>query len=174
MTKIDELAEGIEHAVYQCRLPLSSKTITFVAEVLGGHLKAIGLRWRKLPRGRIAVIVLAVLRHDQWLAGMASGNGVSPSTIRRWVLEVISLPATRAPRLERVLSKLSATGADVVLLDGTLVRTRRRRARRPAQLLGQAQGPWAAVPGAHRRARQPAVDFGRPAGTLQRDHHRPP
>lgn len=126
MTKIDEPAEGTEHAVYQCRLPLSSKTITFVADLLRAHLKRIASRWRKLPPGRIAVLVLAVLRHDQRLADLAGGNGVSASTIRRWVLEVIGLLAARAPRLERALNRISAAGGDVVLLDGTLVRTRRR------------------------------------------------
>jgi hypothetical protein len=119
-------AEGADHAVYQCRLPLSSTTITLVADVLRSHLKAIGSRWRKLPPGKIAVIVLAVLRHDQRLADMAGGNGVSASTIRRWVAEVIALLARRAPRLRRALNTISAAGGDVVLLDGTLVRTRRR------------------------------------------------
>lgn len=125
MTK-DNYIEGAEHGVYQCRLPLSSRTITMVADLLRGHLHAIGSRWRKLPPGRIAVLVLAVLRHDQRLADLAGGNGVSASTIRRWVLEVIALLAARAPRLDRALNKISAAGGDVVLLDGTLVRTRRR------------------------------------------------
>jgi hypothetical protein len=122
----DNTVEGAEHAVYQCRLPLSRQTISFVAETLRTHLKAIGSRWRKLAPGRIAVIVLAVLRHDQRLADMAGGNNVSPSTVRRWVVEVIALLARRAPRLQRALNTISAAGGDVVLLDGTLVRTRRR------------------------------------------------
>lgn len=126
MTKNNPPAEDAEHAVYQCRLPLSSKTIGFVAGLLRGHLRKIGSRWRKLPPGKIAVIVLAVLRHDQRLADMAGGNGISASTIRRWVAEVIGLLAARAPRLDRALNKISAAGGDVVLLDGTLVRTRRR------------------------------------------------
>jgi hypothetical protein len=124
--KNNSLAEGAEHGVYQCRLPLSSTTIGFVAGLLRGHLRKIGSRWRKLPPGKIAVIVLAVLRHDQRLADMAGGNGVSASTIRRWVAEVIGLLAARAPRLDRALNKISAAGGDIVLLDGTLVRTRRR------------------------------------------------
>jgi hypothetical protein len=126
VTKTDKPAEGTGHAIYQCRLPLSSTTVNFVADLLRGHLKRIGSRWRKLPPGRIAVIVLAVLRHDQRLADMAGGNGVSASTVRRWVLEVIALLAARAPRLQRALNHVSAAGGDVVLLDGTLVRTRRR------------------------------------------------
>lgn len=125
MTK-DNIIEGAEHAVYQCRLPLSTRTVTFVADTLRAHLKTIGSRWRKLPPGRVAVIVLAVLRHDQRLADLAGGNGVSASTIRRWVLEVIELLAAKAPRLDRALNKVAAAGGDVVLLDGTLIRTRRR------------------------------------------------
>ena len=125
MTK-DNIIEGAEHVVYQCRLPLSTRTVTFVADTLRAHLKVIGSRWRKLPPGRIAVIVLAVLRHDQRLADLAGGNGVSASTIRRWVLEVIELLAAKAPRLDRALNKIAAAGGDVVLLDGTLIRTRRR------------------------------------------------
>lgn len=54
--------------VYQCRLPLSTRTVTYLADLLRRHLKAIRSRWRALPPGRIAVIVLAVLRHDQRLA----------------------------------------------------------------------------------------------------------
>lgn len=128
MKTTDEPAEGTD-VVYQCRLPLSTTTITLVAEVIRGQLKKIGSRWRKLPPGKIAVIVLAVLRHDQRLADMAGGNGVSASTVRRWVLEVIGLLAAKAPRLDRALKKITKAGGEVVLLDGTLVRTRRRTGR---------------------------------------------
>jgi hypothetical protein len=41
----------------------------------------IGSRWRKLPPGRIAVIVLAHLRCDQRLADLAGGNAISASTV---------------------------------------------------------------------------------------------
>ncbi|MFC9951407.1 transposase family protein [Streptomyces prasinus] len=50
----------------------------------------------------------------------------SDSTVRRWLLEVIGLLAARAPRLGRALKKIARKGGVVVLLDGTLVRTRRR------------------------------------------------
>jgi hypothetical protein len=143
-------AEGTDFAVYQCALPLSKQTITVVTEALRTHLKTIGSWWRKLPAGKIAVIVLAVLRHDQRLADLAGGNDVSPSTVRRWVWEVIGLLAARAPRLQRALNKISVCGGDVVLMDGTLVRTRRRGGKpQPAQLLRQAQGPRVVVPRPH-------------------------
>ncbi|MFI0730359.1 transposase family protein [Streptomyces sp. NPDC021225] len=57
---------------------------------------------------------------------MAGGNGVSASTVRRWLLEVIELLSARAPRLNRALKKIARKGGVVVLIDGTLVRTRRR------------------------------------------------
>jgi len=120
-----EPAEGTQ-IVYQCALPLSRQTLTFVASLLRTHLKKIGSRWRKLPPGKIALIVLATLRHDHRLADMAGGNGVSASTIDRWTWEVIGLLAARAPRLDRALATIRREGGEVVLLDGTLIPTRRR------------------------------------------------
>jgi hypothetical protein len=119
-----EPAEGTSLAC-QCALPLSRRTLTFVAGLLRARLKRIGSRWRKLPPGRIALIVLATLRHDHRLAGMAGGNGVSASAIHRWTWEVIGLPAARAPHLDRALAKIKKAGREAVLLDGTLIPTRR-------------------------------------------------
>jgi hypothetical protein len=118
--------EGADPLVYQCRLALSSTTLDLVSGLIRGHLKKIRSRWRKLPPGRIALVVLAFLRHDQRLSDLAGGNDISASTVRRWVLEVIELLAARAPRLERALARIARSGGVVVLLDGTLVRTRRR------------------------------------------------
>ncbi|MFH8388019.1 transposase family protein [Kitasatospora sp. NPDC018058] len=126
MRKKTSPAEGPDGLVYQCRLSLSSATLEMVADLIRAHLKRIGSRWRKLPPGKIALIVLAVLRHDQRLSDMAGGNDVSASTVRRWLLEVITLLAARAPRLERALKEVTRSGGEVVLIDGTLVRTRRR------------------------------------------------
>ncbi|MER7690853.1 hypothetical protein [Streptomyces sp. NPDC097610] len=58
--------------------------MTHVAELLRRHLKAIRPRPRMLPPGKIALIVLAVLRHDQRVADMAGGNNISATTVRRW------------------------------------------------------------------------------------------
>ena len=125
MTTTIQPAEGTPLAC-QCALPLSRQTLAFVADQLRAHLKKIGSRWRKLPPGRIALIVLATLRHDHRLADMAGGNGVSASTISRWTWEIIGLLAARAPRLDRALAAISKEGGEAVLLDGTLIPTRRR------------------------------------------------
>ena len=129
MTKNLQPAGDAVSLVYQCRLSLSTSTVTYVAQLLRARLKAIGSRWRTLPPGRIAVIVLAVLRHDQRLADIAGGNGVSASTVRRWRDEVIALLVARAPRLDRALRKIAARGGQVVLIDGTLIPTLRRTGR---------------------------------------------
>ncbi|WP_370424066.1 hypothetical protein AB8O64_00935 [Streptomyces sp. QH1-20] len=110
MTKTKECAEGTCLLVHQCRLPLSTWTVNHLAGLLRRHLKAIRSRWRALPHGRIAVIVLAVLRHDQRLADMAGGNNVSESTVRRWRDELIGLLAAQAPRLDRALKKVARQG----------------------------------------------------------------
>ncbi|WP_323747515.1 transposase family protein [Catenulispora rubra] len=70
--------------------------------------------------------MLAVLRHDQHAADLASGNDVSDTTIRRWTNEVVDLLAAKAPRLDRALKKIARRGGEVVLIDGTLIPTRRR------------------------------------------------
>jgi DDE superfamily endonuclease len=120
-----EPAEGTPLAC-QCALPLSRQTLTFTADLLRAHLKKIRSRWRKLPPGKIALIVLATLRHDHRLADIAGGNGVSASTIDRWTWEITGLLAARAPRLDRALAKIKNSGGEAVLLDGTLIPTRRR------------------------------------------------
>jgi len=70
--------------------------------------------------------VVATLRQDHRLADMAGGNGVSASTISRWTWEITGLLAARAPRLDRALAAIRKQGGEAVLLDGTLIATRRR------------------------------------------------
>jgi hypothetical protein len=124
--KNNSLTEGPDGLVYTARLPLSSATLNYLADLIRGHLKKIGSRWRTLPAGKIAGIVLAVLRCDQRPGDLAGGNGVHRTTVSRWVREVVGLLAVRAPRLDRALKKIARKGGGVVLLDGSLIRTRRR------------------------------------------------
>ncbi|GHE13780.1 transposase family protein [Streptomyces alanosinicus] len=126
MTNTKERAEDTCPLVYQCRLSLSTRTVNHLAGLLRRRLKTIRSRWRILPPGKIAVIVLAVLHHDQRLADMAGGSNVSESTVRRWRDELIGLLAAQAPCLDRALKKVAKKGGEVVLIDGTLIRTQRR------------------------------------------------
>ncbi|MGW0826358.1 transposase family protein [Streptomyces sp. NPDC002845] len=126
MKKSNSAVEGPDGLVYTARLPLSSATLNWLADLIRGHLKKIGSRWRALPAGKIATIVLAALRCDQRPGDLAGGNGVHRTTVTRWVREVIGLLAARAPRLDRALKKIARMGGGIVLLDGSVVRTRRR------------------------------------------------
>ncbi|MFC7264646.1 transposase family protein [Streptomyces lutosisoli] len=126
MKKNNPHAESPDGLVYTARLPLSSATLNYLADLVRCHLKKIGSRWRALPAGKIATIVLAVLRCDQRPGDLAGGNGIHRTTVTRWVREAVALLAARAPRLDRALKKIARTGGGIVLLDGTLIRTRRR------------------------------------------------
>ncbi|MCQ8835362.1 transposase family protein [Streptomyces malaysiensis] len=126
MKKNNSSVEGPDGLVYTARLPLSSATLNWLADLIRGRLKKIGSRWRALPAGNIATIVLAVLRCDQRPGDLAGGNGVHRTTVTRWVREVVGLLAARAPRLDRALKKIARMGGGIVLLDGSVIRTRRR------------------------------------------------
>ena len=124
MTHNNAQAEGCL-MVYQSSLGLSTSTLTLVCGAIRSYRKTVGSRWRKLPDPQAALIVLAVLRHDQRPADLARANGISHHTVRRWLGQVIGVLAARAPRLDRVLHRAARTGRQVLLLDGTLIRTHR-------------------------------------------------
>lgn len=116
--------------VYQCRLSLSTQTLRRVRDAIAHYRKQVKSRWRKLPDGRAASLVLAYLRHDQRLRDLAGGNGISASTLHRWANQVLTILAAQAPRLPRALAAAVRAGHQYVLLDATLIRTRRRNKRR--------------------------------------------
>jgi DDE superfamily endonuclease len=107
--------------VYQSRLSLSSKTMAVTVAALRRYRDQVGSRWRKLPARTVALIVLAVLRHDQRPADIAAGYQVSASSVRRWTLQITAVLAAQAPRLPRALATHARTGQPAVLLDGTLI-----------------------------------------------------
>ncbi|WP_406448800.1 transposase family protein [Streptomyces sp. NBC_01622] len=86
-------AENPQHAVYQVQLPASKRTLDLVGDLIRRERNRLGTRWRKVEPGTQALIVLAVLRHDQRLSDMAGGNQISAPTVRRWVQKVLRLLA---------------------------------------------------------------------------------
>ncbi|MFD3844001.1 hypothetical protein ACFWWC_48740 [Streptomyces sp. NPDC058642] len=60
------------------------------------------------------------------LGDRAGGNGIHPTIATRWMREVVGLLAARAPRQDRALKRIGPKRGGAVLLDGTLIRTRRR------------------------------------------------
>ena len=82
---------------YRAALPLSSRTLTFVAGIIRRHRASIGSSWRKLNPGQQALLVLVYLRKGETFAELAAGFGVGTATAWRYVNETVALLAARAP-----------------------------------------------------------------------------
>ena len=104
---------------YRAALPLSRKTLNYVAGIVRRHLKAIGSRWRKLNPGQEALLVLAYLRKDETFAELAAGFAVGRTTAWRYADEVVALLAARAPKLRAAVREAKRAGHAYVILDGT-------------------------------------------------------
>jgi hypothetical protein len=103
---------------YRAALDLSPSARTFVADLIRSHRRRTGSRWRRLPPGRQALLVLVYLRRNETFAGLAAGFGVGAATAHRYVTEVIDLLAALAPDLRQALR--IARGKAYLVLDGTL------------------------------------------------------
>ena len=116
---------------YRAALPLSRKTLTFVAGIIRRHRAAIGSLWRKLDPGQQALLVLAYLRKGETFAGLAAGFGVGTATAWRYVTETVALLAARAPGLRQAVKDAKKAGYAYVVIDGTLIAIDRVAADRP-------------------------------------------
>ena len=116
---------------YRAALPLSSKTLNYVAGVVRRHRASIGSAWRKLNPGQQALLVLAYLRKGETFAELAAGFGVGTTTAWRYVQETVALLAARAPRLRKAVRDAKKAGYAYVVLDGTLIPIDRVAADRP-------------------------------------------
>jgi hypothetical protein len=112
-------------------LPLSSRTLTYVAGVIRRHRQKIGSPWRKLSPGRQALLVLAYLRNGDTFAELAAGFGVGTATAWRYVGETAALLAARSPKLRRALAEAKDARHAYVVIDGTLIPIDRVAADRP-------------------------------------------
>ncbi len=69
---------------YRAALPLSRKTLDFVAGIIRRHRASIGSLWRKLNPGQQALLVLAHLRKRETFAELAAGFGVGTAGLHRF------------------------------------------------------------------------------------------
>jgi DDE superfamily endonuclease/Helix-turn-helix of DDE superfamily endonuclease len=116
---------------YRAALPLSSRTLTFVAGMIRRHRTAIGSPWRKLNPARQALLVLAYLRKGETFAELAAGFAVGTTTAWRYVNETTALLAARAPKLRTAVRDAARAGYAYVVVDGTLIPVDRVAADRP-------------------------------------------
>jgi len=116
---------------YRAALPLSSRTLNYVAGIIRRHRASIGSVWRKLNPGQQALLVLVYLRKGETFAEVAAGFGVGTATAWRYVNETVALLAARAPKLRKAVRDTKKTGFAYVVLDGTLIAIDRVAADRP-------------------------------------------
>jgi hypothetical protein len=88
---------------YRAALPLSSRTLNFVAGLIRRHRRSIGSVWRKLPPGRQALLVLAYLKKGETFSDLAEGFEAGLATAWRYVNEATELLAARAPKLRQAV-----------------------------------------------------------------------
>ena len=116
---------------YQAHLPLSWSTLRYVARLVRAHRKRTGVRWRVLDSGQQALMTLAWLRKGETYADLAAGFGVSTATVYRRVHETVDVLAAQTVSLPQALRRHRRRGGQVVIVDGTLVKTDRVAADRP-------------------------------------------
>lgn len=105
--------------IYLCGLDVSSRSLSFLTARLREHHRRIGSRWRRLPVGRQALLVLAHLRNGTTYAQLAAGFGVGTSTVYRYICEAVDVLAALASTLDEAVQ--AASMKTYVLLDGTLL-----------------------------------------------------
>jgi DDE superfamily endonuclease/Helix-turn-helix of DDE superfamily endonuclease len=107
---------------YPGTISLSTAHLTHLADLLRGHRRRIGCRWRRLSAGRQALLVLAHLRNGDTYTRLAAGFGVGVATVFRYIREATDLLAARAPSLTAALWRLAGNGHRLGILDGTVAR----------------------------------------------------
>lgn len=113
---------------YRASLDVSRDTAAFLARLLRAERRR--LRTRKGRRALTAwsqgVLVLRWFRgQGVRVADLARDHAISPATAYRYLHEGITVLAAAAPDLHEELEAAKAAGAEVVLLDGTLIDTDR-------------------------------------------------
>ena len=106
---------------YRAALPLSSRTLTFVAGIIRRYRISIGSCWRKLNPGQQSLLVLVYLRKGEAFAELAAGFAVGVTTAWRYVNETADLLAARVPKLRQAVRAATKAGYAYVVLDGTVI-----------------------------------------------------
>jgi hypothetical protein len=100
-------------------MPVSNRALRVLADALRQRRSAMGSRWRRLPAGEQALLVLAHLNKGETYTALAGGFGVGTTTVFRSVREGVDVLAAVAPTLNQALDV--ARRKAFVVLDGTLL-----------------------------------------------------
>lgn len=105
--------------VYPSSIDLPSSTLRHLTRQLTARRRELGTRWRRLPAGRQALLVLAHLRCGDTYAQLAAGFGIGIATVYRYIREAIEVLCVLAPSLDEAME--TARTKAFVILDGTLL-----------------------------------------------------
>ncbi|MDQ0938384.1 hypothetical protein QFZ67_000089 [Streptomyces sp. V1I1] len=145
--------------VYPSSIDLSSRTLRHLSRQLAARQREIGTRWRRLPAGRQALLVLGHLRCGDTYAQLAAGFGIGIATVFRYIREAVEVLAALAPTLTKAMETIRTKA--FVILDGTLWAERPDRRRHPV-LLGEAQAARHERPSPDRPLRPAVLVWPRP------------
>jgi hypothetical protein len=104
---------------YVASIPLSTRSLTRLSELIRVRRAALGGRWRRLPAHEQALMALAHLRNGDTLARLAVGFAVSVTTVWRYLREAVDLLAAHAADLAEATRR--AARLAYAIIDGTLV-----------------------------------------------------
>src|SRR5437868_3765577 len=121
--------EELRLLTYVASIPLSTRTLVYLSDLIRARRNQVGSRWRRLDPARQALLVLAHLRNGDTYGRLAGGFGIGVATVYRYIREASDLLAAQAPSLTQVLA--GCVRLWYVILDGTLVRIDRVAEDRP-------------------------------------------
>jgi hypothetical protein len=111
---------------YPASIPLSTRSLTRLTDLIRTRRRALGARWRRLPEHQRALMALAHLRN---LTRLAAGFGVSGTTVWRYLRETAELLSAHAADLAEAMRRV--TRLAYAILDGTLIPIDRVADQRP-------------------------------------------
>jgi DDE superfamily endonuclease/Helix-turn-helix of DDE superfamily endonuclease len=104
---------------YPATIPLSTRSVKHLADLIRTHRRQRRSRWRRLEPGRQALLALAYLRNGDTLTRLAAGFQVGVATAWRYIREAITPRAAAADDLHQAMSRVRQLA--YAILDGTLI-----------------------------------------------------
>src|SRR2546429_6032094 len=68
--------EELRLLTYVASIPLSTRTLIYLSDLIRARRREVGSRWRRLDPGRQALLVLAHLRNGDTYGRLAGGFGI--------------------------------------------------------------------------------------------------
>ncbi|WP_435126652.1 transposase family protein [Micromonospora tulbaghiae] len=114
---------------YPAAIPLSTRTLNHLADLIRRRRDQRRSRWRRLDPGRQALLALAHLRNGDTYTRLAWGFEIGVSTAWRYVREAVDLLASAADDLNTAMDRIGRLA--YAILDGTLIPIDRVADQRP-------------------------------------------